>query len=362
MFGYWWLCRHFHDCRSPLRLSALRSTLAQSKAWRPATLPDGKIAIFHGYFDNAAEIAEELDTDCVDRGHLYALAVERWGDESDLKIIGDYCSVMADPRERLLRLARSPLRAPPLYYSHDDHQAVVGSVPRIFFAAGLPQRLNEDRVVDSGMLYFLDEEASWFKSIHRVPLGCVVELRPGQPRILKRYYDPLATPKVDVRSDEECLARVSELLDEAVQVCLSGFRKPGVTLSAGLDSPQIAVRALPAIPAGQKLPTFTFHPEAGYDGIVQAGMTGDERPMVEAFAKLHPGIEPHFTANEGYSHDHRWNEFFHLMGGPHQGFATCTSSTDCLPVRRRRVATSFCSPTGETMHSATRGTGASSSI
>jgi asparagine synthase (glutamine-hydrolysing) len=44
-------------------------------------------------------------------------------------------------------------------------------------------------------------------------------------------------------------------------------------------------------------------------------MMGDERPFVEAFAAAHPGIEPHFTANEGYEFDHRLNELFHLIGG-----------------------------------------------
>jgi asparagine synthase (glutamine-hydrolysing) len=298
---------------------AIRSTQAQVRAWRPATLPDGQVAIFHGYFDNASDIAAELGADRFDLNALYGLAVGAWGDQADLKIIGDYCAVIADANQSRLRLARSPLRAPPLYHFQDEEVAVAGSIPRIFFAAGVPRRLNEARVADSGMINFLDQEASWFEAIHRVPLGSTVELRHGQPRVLKRYYDPLAVPRVDVGSDADCIERAGELLDEAVRSCLAGFRRPGVTLSGGLDSPQVAARTLAALPPGQKLPTFTFHPQQGYDGIVQAGMTGDERPIVEAFAALHPGLEPHFTANEGYGHDHRWNEIFHLMGGAPSG-------------------------------------------
>jgi len=298
---------------------ALRSTPAQAKAWRPAKLPDGRVAIFHGYFDNAAAIAAELQTARLDLARLYAVAVEAWGDQADLKIVGDYCAVIADPKLGRLRLARSPLRAPPLYHFHDDEMVVAGSVPRVFFAAGVSRTLNEGRVADSGLINFLDQEASWFECIHRVPLGSVVELHRGRPHFLNRYYDPLAVPPVQFGSDTECFERVGQLLDEAVQVCLAGFRKPGVTLSGGLDSPQVAVRALAALPAGQRLPAFTFHPEPGYDGVTSAGMTGDERSIVEAFAAMHPDLEPHFTANEGYGHDHRWNEFFHLMGGAPSG-------------------------------------------
>ena len=297
----------------------LRSTPAQCRTWRPAKLPNEKIAVFHGYFDNAAAIATELGADQLDLAKLYSLAVDAWGDEADLRIIGDYCAVIADPNQHHLRLVRSPLRAPPLYHFHDSELAVAGSVPRIFFAVGVRQQLNETRVADSGMINFLDQEASWFEGIYRVPLGSIVELRPGQPRVLKRYYDPHAIPKVPIGSDAECITRVSELLDEAVRACLVGFHKPGATLSGGLDSPQIAVRALAVLPPEQKLPTFTFHPEPGYDGIVQAASTGNERPIVEAFASQHPRIEPHFTANEGYGHDHRWEDFFHLMGGAPSG-------------------------------------------
>ncbi|MGH8525323.1 MAG: asparagine synthase-related protein, partial [Gammaproteobacteria bacterium] len=125
--------------------------------------------------------------------------------------------------------------------------------------------------------------------------------------------------KVRLQSDADYIARASELLDEGVQACLAGFDKPGTTLSGGLDSPQVAVRALAALPEGQKLPTFTFHPEQGFDGRVPPGMSGDERPFVEAFAAMHPGLEPHFTANEGYEHDYRWNDIFHLMSGAPSG-------------------------------------------
>ena len=297
----------------------LRSTAAQSRAWRPATLPDGRIAIFHGFFDNAVAIADQLGVSGRDPATLYAMAVEAWGDDADRRIVGEYCTVIIDRRQRLVRLSRSPLRAPPLYHSSDAERVAGASVPRALFAAGVPQQLNEVRLSDSGMVNFNDQEASWFEGIHRVPLGSAVTLQIGRPRQLSRYYDPLAIPQIAARSDEEVIERVGQLLDEGVRACLAGFHRPGATLSGGLDSPQVAARAVQVIPPGQTLPTFTFHPEPGFDGLVEEGMIGDERPMVEAFAAAYPQVEPHFTANDGYEHDHRWNDFFHLMGGAPSG-------------------------------------------
>src|SRR4051812_23575963 len=73
----------------------LRSTPAQGRAWRPAVLPGGKFVIFHGYFDNAPTIAAELKADSRDLARLYSIAVERWSDDAERRIIGDYCAVIA---------------------------------------------------------------------------------------------------------------------------------------------------------------------------------------------------------------------------------------------------------------------------
>jgi len=60
----------------------LRPQAALSRSWRPARLPSGRLAAFHGYFDNAADLAEELGAPLADFALLYGLAVERWGDDA----------------------------------------------------------------------------------------------------------------------------------------------------------------------------------------------------------------------------------------------------------------------------------------
>jgi asparagine synthase (glutamine-hydrolysing) len=297
----------------------LRSSPATARAWRPFILPSGRICLFHGYFDNAETVAEELGTNAASPARLYGLAVEKWGDEADRGIIGEYCAIIADPADRSLRMSRSPLRAPPLHYFHDSELVAASSVPRALFAAGVEQRLNEARLADSALVNFSDPEATYFENIRKVPTGHVVELRHAGPRILRQYYDLFAMPKIRLGTDAEYIARASQLLDEGVRACMAGFRHPGVTLSGGLDTPQVVLRALAELPENERLPTFTFHPEPGYDDRVQKYFLGNERPLVEAFAAMHPRLETHFTANEGYEHDYRWNDFFHLMGAAPSG-------------------------------------------
>ncbi|WP_231463053.1 asparagine synthase-related protein [Sphingomonas sp. URHD0057] len=300
----------------------LRGAAAQARAWRPAQLANGQLVLFHGYFDNAAAIAHELSVLGHDMATLYGLAVDRWGNEADLRIVGDYCTIIADPGRSRLRLARSPLRAPPLYYFHSDELTAAASVPRALFAAGVEQKLNEAHVADSAMYNFTDEEASWYRDIAQVPVGSVVELERGHARRLRKYYNLVDLPFHNNIADEDAIVRAGELLDEGVRACLAGFGNPGSTVSGGLDSPQVAVRAAKALPPGQRLPTFTFHPEPGFDRRVPRWMMGDERPFVKSLAAMHPELDPHFTANDGIDPSHRWQELFHLIGGAPAPMAT----------------------------------------
>ncbi len=297
------------------------SKASLSRRWHPAHLPSGGIAVFEGYFDNAQSIAAELGCAGADLSMIYGLAVDRWGDEADLKIIGEYWALIANREARQVRLSRSPIRAPPLYYSHDERFLAAASVPRALFAAGADRKVNYDLVADSALFNRADFEATWFEGVRSVPKGCTVTLEQGRERSLRKFYDVRILPKIRLASDAEYVARAGELLDEGVRACLAGFRQPGVALSSGLDSPQVAVRALSALPGNQNLPTFTFHPEAGYDGAIEGGKRGNERPLVEAFAAMHPRLEPHFTANEGIEHDFRLAEFFHLIGAAPPGLA-----------------------------------------
>ena len=292
------------------RAQALRGHM---RSWRPARTPRGGYALFHGFIDNAAELAAVLACDPHDLAALYGSAAARWNEDADRRIIGEYCAVVFEPERRSVRLSRSALRAPPLHYARHAGRLVAASVPRAIFAAGVPMRLNEQKLADSAWLNSVDQAADWYLDLARVPLASVVTIDPGAVRAHK-YYDLLAAREVRLRRAEDYVEQAAALLDEAVAKALAGASRPGLTLSSGLDSSQLAARALGRLPAGQRLPTFTFVPEPGWDGIVPNGMNGDERAMVEAFAAMHPRLDPYFTANKGAAQDHRWPELFHAMG------------------------------------------------
>jgi hypothetical protein len=140
--------------------------------------PGGDVAAFNGWFDNAAEIALALDRSPADHASLYGAAVEQWGHAAERRILGQYCTIIAPAPGGPLRLARSPLAAPPLHYFMRDGAIGVASVPRVLVAMGLPQRLNRRKLAD-GLYLNPTEDEGYFEGSHRVGIGEVVELAAG---------------------------------------------------------------------------------------------------------------------------------------------------------------------------------------
>lgn len=290
----------------------------RARGWVPARAGP-MLALFAGQLDNAAEIAGELGLpepghdDARALAQLYGQAVLRWHDQADRRLIGEYSAILIDEAARRLRLSRSPLRAPPLHYHADAARVIAATVPRAIFACGVEQRLNERKLADNAWFNFSAEEESWFEGLRRVPLGTIVELTPGGEQA-RRFYDIASLPSVRRASPADYLAEAHHLFEEATRACLKGSSKPAIMLSGGLDSAQVALKALDVLPPGTPLDAFTFVVEPGWDGSEYRGQYGNERPVVEAFCAQHPRIVPHYFDNAAAGFDTRAQDLFFATG------------------------------------------------
>ena len=292
----------------------------RSRTLTVALGPDGSRALFNGWFDNREQVAKQLGCAPHDPAQIYASAVARWGDDADRQIVGDYCAIVADHRGRTLRLARSPITAPPLTWHCGDGLIVASSVPRAIFAAGVPAKVDFATLTASLGFDYRQDERSFYEGLGEVPIGAVVHLDPDGART-HRWYTVASLPPIARIGDVDALEQAQALIGEAVSVCLAGSRKPGLTLSGGLDSPLVALEMLRQLPAAQTLPSYTFVPEPGWDRIVTGDMMGDERPLVEAFAAANPRIAPRFFDNAGLGFDARLEDLLLATGYPAAGLA-----------------------------------------
>ncbi|GAA4762056.1 asparagine synthase-related protein [Novosphingobium ginsenosidimutans] len=291
----------------------------RARQWQPPKVGP-LLVLFAGRIDNAREAAGLLEVDYPgDRpdpaklARLYGAARLAWGDAADLRLIGEYAAILINGAAQELCLVRSPLRAPPLHFHARPERLIAASVTRALFACGVPRQINDAKLADNALFNPGDDRTGWFEGVEQVPLGTELRFNPAGMRE-RRYYDLYSLPKVRLGRDAEYLEAAHSLLTEATKVALRGSHRPAIMLSGGLDSSQVAAKALAALPAGSQLHAFTFTPENGWDGHQDSGTFGDERPYVEAFAQQHPGLVLHFEDNAGTGFDAGLTELFFATG------------------------------------------------
>ena len=273
----------------------LPSPRARPRAgWRVARAPGGSAVLLHGWIDNIDDLARELGFQGSAEA-LYGAAVERWGENADRHVIGEYASLVVLP-DQTLRMARSPWCSFPLFFHLSQHGVIACSIPRPMFAAGLPKVLRRAAIEQILAFEMPDGEHSQFEGIEQVPGGRVLTFTRDGWRS-HDYYDPLAIAPVRFKRDEDYVEAANAMLAEATRAALRLTRSPAVTLSGGLDSPILCDEILRQLPEGQRLRTITFVPHPDWQGDHVPALFANDRPYVEQFIARHSRIDPIFVDN-----------------------------------------------------------------
>ena len=283
--------------------------------WRPARTPRGEVVLFDGYIDNRAELRSLLGEEVQNDDDLYAAAYAAWGEDADLKVIGQFSAIIFHPEEKLVRLARSPLMAPPLHIWSDRDRLIVASTPRAIFATGeVAQEIDEQKIADSLFLNYYEEERGWFKDVRRLPVGSRAVATVGDIQVC-RYYDLANLPEIRLANDKDYAEVANTLFEEAARATLDGFSRPAATISGGYDSQAVAAYALREL-KGKPLLGLTSVPEPEWDGRIDKMRFGDESAHVAALAAMYPALETiKIDARELYL-DHKLNAMFMLASAP----------------------------------------------
>lgn len=304
--------------RKPVSLSVDGALFASACArpHRPIRLASGEILLFNGHIDNRIQLRRELGVNPPDDAALYAAAYAAWGDAADLRVLGDFCTIVCDPAARRARIGRAPLSGPPLHYYSDADRLIVASTPRAIFATGaVAQEVDELKIADSLFLNYFEGERGWFRNVARVPSGTRLIFTPGR-MVRDVYYDPLALPPVRLASDDAYVEAANALMEEGTRAALDGFSRPAVSISGGLDSQTVAAHALRVMPSESRLLGLTSVPEQGWDGRIDVKNFGDERDHVRAFAAMHPRFDMETLDTPGLGMSHQLDAMFLLASVP----------------------------------------------
>lgn len=263
---------------------------------QPMVTADGEhVVVFNGELYNYRELRRELQA----RGHHFRStsdtevvlqSLTEWGTDALSRFNGMFAIGWYRPASRTLVLARDPIGIKPLCWWWSPDAFVFGSQ---YDQVVRHRRCHRDRV-DPGALHmylrlgYLPLHYGLIEGTGQVSPGHFLEVRPGDPPRVHRFWTPPTTPQGDRRlRGAEAGDAVAAMVEQAVARQQVSDVRMGAFLSGGVDSPLVA--ASMRRPGGEAIPAFTI----GTDDPAS-----DESEPASAYAEL-LGLEHHLRRISG---------------------------------------------------------------
>jgi len=256
----------FEDPNAGLALGHVRLSILDlsAAAAQPMHAPDGRgVLVYNGEIYNFQELRQDLlarghsfhssgDTEVLLRGLL------EYGAEFIARLNGIFAFAWWDARHRELLLARDPLGVKPLYYAEPDPG-------QLLFASEIKALLQHPRLSREPDFTALQQHLAYchaaggrtaLKAVQRLPPGCWLRWRAGQPLAIRRYWQaPFGQAPLQEQDRPSALAGLRRQLQDATRRQRVADVPVGMFLSGGLDSSLIT--ALAAREADTRFDCFT---------------------------------------------------------------------------------------------------------
>jgi len=231
--------------------------------------------------DRGHKLTTHCDTEILP--HLY----EDEGIAFAARLNGIFAFALYDHARNKLFLVRDPLGVKPLVYAAERGMLAFGSEAKAVLASGLVQpELDELSLHLTMNVRYLPGHRTFFRGIHRLPPGHVLEFTAGEAR-LQQYAAIDWTPDESM-SRGDWLEGIRYHYEQAVTRQLISDVPVGVSLSGGIDSSSI-VAMLRRTTSG---PIKTF--SLGFDEPTDE--TGDARFVAHTYGTEHSEVVLHEPA------------------------------------------------------------------
>lgn len=208
---------------------------------QPISNEDGTVTVvLNGELYNFQELRQELEA----RGHRFRTKsdtevivhlYEDHGLDCAAKLRGMFGFALWDARQRRLVVARDRLGIKPLYYSVGGGRLLFGSELKSLLAVGLDREIDAQAVHDYLSLTYVPAPQTIFKAARKLMPGTMLVAEQGRVRT-ERYWQLSYAPDTTIRSEDEAVELVRDLVDDAVRSHLVADVPLGVFLSGGVDS------------------------------------------------------------------------------------------------------------------------------
>lgn len=257
-------------------------------AAQPMASADGRWLIaYNGELYNFRELRKELeavgiafrsasDTEVV----LNALA--QWGTGALQRFNGMFAFALWDRKERRLLLGRDRYGIKPLYYACDDRRILFGSEVKALLAhPSLRAEMDREGLLEYMTFQNFFTDHTLFRHVKMLPAGCWLEVGPGHPPRIERYWDFAFDEPDKPLAEADYAEELDRLFSQAVRRQEVSDVPLGAYLSGGMDTGSITAIAAGDLPG---MPSFTV----GFDLSSASGLelAFDERQEAEHMSYL----------------------------------------------------------------------------
>ena len=244
--------------------------------------------------DNAAEIAALVSGRPAegDGEHIRRI-FEAQGERGVAQLLGAFAFAHWDEPTRRLTLARDVFGLKPLFFHRgEDFVAFASMLPDLLAMPEVPRRLDQTLLGSFLALDHRETLRTFYEAIDRVPSRALVEITPTATR-LRRYWEPPKSASATRATEADLVHQARALFDRAVHRCIDDLPGIAILTSGGLDSSAIAATVAQM---GRPATCYTGVPPEGLDLPLVAWRYLDERPKVEALARMYPRLTARFIA------------------------------------------------------------------
>ena len=221
---------------------------------------------------------------------------ERWGDAGLARCVGAFAYASWDARARRLTLARDCLGHWPLFFHRGPRWAVFATTLRALFALpDVPREIDDLELANFLALNHAAEHRTFYRGVDRVPSRTLLTIDAEGVRH-RKYWQPNIDAPPWTR-EEDYVERARELFDIAVASATRDTPHVTIATTGGLDSSAIAA-TVARLGRAHSITCVTMVPPPDLAADVEPDRYRDERPKVEALARMYPGLQLRFIVDD----------------------------------------------------------------
>ena len=166
-------------------------------------------------------------------------AYKKWGKSFPNKVYGFFSFVIYEAEKNYILAGNDHLGSKPIYFHKLKNKLIISSTIKSILSVTEEIKINPERVRDYFIFFNGKAGQTFYKSIHRLKPGSILEFKNNS--LLKKYFEYNLSNKIRYENNHDYEEEFKEIFFNAINsLCPSSDKaKIGSTISGGLDSSSI---------------------------------------------------------------------------------------------------------------------------